>query len=71
VSRLHFEHLVWRLGLTENEALTVLQDNGAVSDLCLNLRNIADSDLQLASDILEVVFLKEDSRARLVAYASA
>lgn len=68
---LHFEHLVWRLQLTENEVLDYLQEHGVISDHCTSTRHIARADLQTAADFLEVGFMKNPESGFMVAYAEA
>ena len=38
--------------LSENEALDLLQEAGAISDLCLKLADVAEADCSKAIDVL-------------------
>jgi hypothetical protein len=51
---------VWRLGLNENEALTLLQDAGIISDHCLTLQSIASADVERATYFLAAMHQLHD-----------
>jgi hypothetical protein len=51
---------VWRLGLNESQALTILQDAGIISDHCLTLQNIAGADVDRATHFLAAMHQLRD-----------
>ena len=48
-----FQAQIQRMGLTEMEAMDLLQDNNVISDLCVWAADIAPSDLVQAVDWLK------------------